>query len=434
MDRNSGCKEVLILGPRQQDYAALEKVKGTMDGYNFHFLEPPQPMVFGSTLPSKEFSRKLDYTGFVDKAVEYVHHNNISSIVFSIDSMAMIGAAVCQETGLPGPTFESEFLCLHKYYSRKTEPSNLWCECAFLSHQGKTGEVKFPCFMKPATLTGSLGIFKACNHSDLEKALVLYREHLPPLVQAWQPLFIRYLDLEQYPLAVTPVAVIEEFVDDGGKSHCLEGWADSQGAFHHWSTYDGISYTYQQENLVGFFIPSLEPPESIAAIVDHTSGVVENHGLKSVFFNVDLWKRGDRIDITEINGRCTPSTIGVYSKLYSSSIYRAMIYLACGEDEKCISESPCLKPPPVLQSGRFRWYTNRQGIAKELLDFSKARTIGEEEEIYDVFGNRSKSFMLHVEEDTWVPPGTQLGTFVIFGPTRTELLERAKGVMSQLMM
>lgn len=128
------------------DYAALEKAKESMDGYNFHFLEPPQPMVFGSTLPSKEFSRKLDYISFVKKAVEYVHHNNISSIVFSIDSMAMIGAAVCQETGLPGPTFESEFLCLHKYYSRKTEPSNLWCECVFLSRPVDMGpESTTPC-------------------------------------------------------------------------------------------------------------------------------------------------------------------------------------------------------------------------------------------------------------------------------------------------
>lgn len=183
MDRTSSCecREVLILGPCRQDYAALEKAKELMDGYNFHFLEPPQPMVFGSTLPSKEFSRKLDYIGFVKMAV---HHNNISSIVFSIDSMAMIGAAVCQETGLPGPTFESEFLCLYKYYCRKTEPSNLWCECVFLSCQGMTGEIKLPCFTKPATLTGSLGIFKVYNHSDIEKALALYREHLPPLVQA----------------------------------------------------------------------------------------------------------------------------------------------------------------------------------------------------------------------------------------------------------
>jgi len=64
--------------------------------------------------------------------------------------------------------------------------------------------------MKPATLTGFLGIFKVYNHSDLEKAFALYREHLPPLVQALQPLFSRYLNLQQYPLAVTAVAVIED--------------------------------------------------------------------------------------------------------------------------------------------------------------------------------------------------------------------------------
>ena len=108
---------VLVLGPRRQDHAAVENMKDSMPGYEFHFLDPPQPMVYGTAMPSEEFTKALDYIGFVKEAVKYVKDNNIRGVVFSYDNMALIGAAVCQETGLPGPSFESEFLCLHKYYS-----------------------------------------------------------------------------------------------------------------------------------------------------------------------------------------------------------------------------------------------------------------------------------------------------------------------------
>ena len=139
------------------------------------------------------------------------------------------------------------------------------------------------------------------------------------------------------------------------------------------------------------------------------------------------------MDIIEINGRCTPSTMGIYRVLYSSSVYKAMVYLACGEDKKCDEESPNGRQTP-LQSGRFRWYTQREGIASELLDFSKARAIGETEELFDVLGNKASGIMFYVQEDEYVLPGTQLGTFVMLGNDRSELWKRAKNVMAQLML
>ena len=437
--RGSGrLRQVLVLGPRNQDRAAIDKIKESMEKYNFHFLHPDVSMIYGSVLPSSEFSDTLDFLGFAKKAVDYVRENGIAGVLFSYDNTAMVGAAVCQEVGLPGPCFESEFLCLHKYYSRLTEPSKLWCECIFLQREAQKLEIEsihadcFPCFLKPATLTGSVGVSKVSSFSELKEKLTAYCIHLPSLAKAFQPLFHRYLDLEKYPLATTGTAVVEEYVDDKGRYHCLEGWADSKGEVHHWATYDSQAVHIGNECLVGFFIPTMERADSVDAIVSHTQTVVKNHGLKSVFFNVDLWKRGDRIDVIEINGRCTPSTMGIYHKLYGSSVYKVMTYLACGEDEKCHEESPQKKPVPSHVSGRFRWYTNRKGTVSDILKFPLARTIGEEEEIYDVTGEKSAGIMLCVEEDTYIPSTTQVGNFVLFGTSYAQLWERAKGIVTQL--
>ena len=69
--------------------------------------------------------------------------------------------------------------------------------------------LKFPCFIKPATLTSSLGIAKIDNHVDLDHHLALYHKSIPSLVEAMHPLFNAYLDVSVYPLAVSPVAVVE---------------------------------------------------------------------------------------------------------------------------------------------------------------------------------------------------------------------------------
>lgn len=430
-------RQVLVLGPRNQDRAAIDKIKESMKEYKFHFLDPDVPMVYESTLPSNAFSGTLDFLGFVRKAADYVRENDIEGVVFSYDNMAMVAAAVCQETGLPGPSFESEFLCLHKYYSRLAEPSKLWCKCISLPMQGQNLQLEgihdcFPCFLKPATLTGSLGVSKVSSFSELTEKLTTYCNHLPSLAQAFQPLLCHYLDLKKYPLAISATAVVEEYVEDGGQCHCLEGWADSKGEIHHWATYDSVAAHIGKEDLVGFFIPTLEQADAVNAIVCHVEAAVKNHGFKSAFFNIDLWKRGDRIDITEINGRCTPSTMGIYHKLYGSSVYKVMTYLACGEDEKCHKETPQQKPTPSLVSGRFRWYTNGEGRASNILKFPLARTIGEKEEIYDVTGEKSRGIALYVEEDTYISSRTQVGNFVLFGTSRTQLWERAKGLVSQL--
>ena len=431
-------RHILVLGPRYQDRAAVHRIEESMkEYYTFHFLEPDSPMVYGSVLPSSEYSDSLNFLGFVEKAVDYVRRNDVTGILFSYDNMALVAAAVCQETDLPGPSFESEFVCHHKYYSRLAEPSRLWCECVSLQRQPQQLEIdrlrgRFPCFIKPATLTGSVGVSKISKFSDLEERLTSYCQSLPSLAKAFQPLFHKYLDLEKYPLATSATAVVEEYVDDGGCYHCLEGWVDSEGEIHHWATYDSLALPIGNEYLVGFFIPTMEEASAVKAIVSHTQDVVKNHGLKSVFFNVDLWKRGERVDIIEVNGRCTPSTIGIYQKLYASSVYKVMTYLACGEDQKCHEESPQRKPVPSIVSGRFRWYTNREGKASDILNFSLARTIGVKEEIYNVTGERSAGITLLVHEDSLIPCGTQVGNFVLFGLNRTQLLERAKLLVSQL--
>jgi len=56
------------------------------------------------------------YSAYVDNAVAYIKQHGISHVLFTSDLGSIAGAAICERTGLPGPTVESQFLCLHKHY------------------------------------------------------------------------------------------------------------------------------------------------------------------------------------------------------------------------------------------------------------------------------------------------------------------------------
>ena len=112
------------------DYKAIAKIKDSMKGYEFHCLDPPEQWRLVHYLPSSEETiHRKDLLGCLEKAIEYVHQHNIDAVIFCSDYSSLMAAALCQETGLPGPSFESKFLCMHKYYSRKAEPSRLWYGC-----------------------------------------------------------------------------------------------------------------------------------------------------------------------------------------------------------------------------------------------------------------------------------------------------------------
>ena len=164
--------DVLVTCPSQRDRNALARVSG----YHFHFLD--------AKLNPRTPSPELDLLAYTAQCREYIRTHHIDAIFYSRDVADLVAAALCEEFAFPGPSVESVFLCLHKYYSRKCEPSPIRCDYIDL-HADNPAVTTYPCYLKPPWLNlGILG-FKLDSPADLQHALTIARRDYG----AWSPLY-----------------------------------------------------------------------------------------------------------------------------------------------------------------------------------------------------------------------------------------------------
>src|SRR5215467_5805286 len=95
---------VLVVCPDDYDRAMF----ANMAGYEFHFL-PPAPSHWQ---PDPNF----DPIAYLDHALAYARQHRIGAVLSTHDLGDLIAALVARELRLPGPTPESIFLALHKFY------------------------------------------------------------------------------------------------------------------------------------------------------------------------------------------------------------------------------------------------------------------------------------------------------------------------------
>ena len=110
-----------------------------------------QAGIAAAHMPASTFQQV--YSAYVDNAVAYIKQHGISHVLFTSDLGSIAGAVICERTGLPGLTVEFQFLCLHKYYTRKAEPSKLCFDYIDLN-DGNVWKAKvwYPCYIKAAFL------------------------------------------------------------------------------------------------------------------------------------------------------------------------------------------------------------------------------------------------------------------------------------------
>ena len=215
--------KVLVLLPSTNDRVEVNKLDKGM--YEVHFLHATDD-IEDTPLTPLDYDKYLAQPGFltsyVDRAVEYVKENGITAILFAHDLSSIVASVVCERTGLPGPSLESTFRCLHKYYSRKTVAietvgGKLWFDYIHLDDPAENwrDKVSYPCFLKPACLTGSKGCSYIRSEVELVTALAKLKPLVTPYFKGYSEFFRKYLDLEKFPLAVENIAVIEELVESG---------------------------------------------------------------------------------------------------------------------------------------------------------------------------------------------------------------------------
>ena len=433
-DSVSNPKHVLVILPTPHVQSILEKYN-TQKSYEFHWLtDPDTPELFGSNVPANRVPTKFNALNFVSRAVEYVKCHKIESVIFFHELTAFLAAIICKETGLRGPSMESCFLCIHKFYSRQAEPSDLWFEATELDKDDWSTRIKYPCCVKVPFMFYSMCIFIVNGESEMRAALESYRTQLSDWKSIWRSLFEAYVDTKKYPLALKDMVVAEEVVSDGTQ-HTIEGWVDGEGNPYIWLTSDEGYYTKPQRTIDGYFMPTQVPKRYVKFMEEVALKVARNHLLRDTFFNVEVWCRneGKKITVTEINNRVAYVYHNLYTHLYGTSSVYAALHLACGEYEQVHKLSIAQRPPADRVGGLFfvQVHVKEAMKASQLIDFQAAKTF--QKEVSDTRVELMSSFGPGIDivakEDDIIHPvgscGVLIASYIIFKPTFREVLKRA---------
>jgi hypothetical protein len=347
--------KVLVLLPNGNDRAEASKIDQSR--YETHFLHASDEVKERKMSPFA-YSEYLVKPGFlnnyVERAVEYVKHNGITGIMYGHDMPSIVASVVCEKTGLPGPSLDSTFICLHKYYSRQINPDNLWYDYIDLDDSGECWKtrIRFPCFVKAPFLTSNKGCCAVDNEEEMVAALKNIRELTLPFFKGYAEFFTKYLDLKKFPLAVKNIVVVEELIQCRDQ-YFVESWADENGVCSTYTTAVECFCNQKEDILTGYVTPEFTLNKADGEkMVKTAEDAALRAGLRNTFFNVELWKIGTDFKIVEINARCVSMSSATYTRMFGFSNYEAAIALAC-EKKDNIPKSPA---SIVYQEGEFDYY------------------------------------------------------------------------------
>ncbi len=408
---------ILVVLPISHDRHVLRAYE---HAYRFHWMDDPkftyrQPNPY---TPDPEF----DLVQYTERCSAYISEHQIDGVLYSHDLASMVAGILCQRHGLPGPTFEATFLASHKYYSRCREHATIWFDHIDLaSGRWGSGVPRFPCYLKPTNLMSSMLQFRINSQEELDAALLKIR----PELRSWNSLFTRffseYVDLETYPLAAQNILLAEEFVENGSE-YIVEGWSDASGTAHIWSMTDTVYFLDAPQTVDAYISPSRLSPEDRNRLREFSLQVVEAHGLRNGFWNVEVWIRDGELILTELNGRAASVWEPFHNGLYGKSIYRAMLSLCTGDLAACLEETPRTDSPRV--GGQFHLTTFAEGRAEEFFDFPRARALDTGQM---VFCSEEHTITRQLRTR-----GFRLAMFYLFAPSMRELTDAALDLRARL--
>ena len=328
--------KVLVLLPNANDRAEASKIDPIK--YEVHFLHASDE-VKDKKMSAFDYSDFLVKPGFlndyVDRAVKYVRENGINGIMYGHDLSSIIASVVCEKTGLPGPSLDSTFISLHKYYSRQNSPDNLWYDHIDLddSEESWKTRISYPCFVKAPFLMSAKDCCVVEDETAMILALANIRELTLPFFKGYKEFFHKYLNLKKFPLAVKNIVVAEQLIQCKDQ-YFVESWVDENGVCTTYTSAVECFCDQKEDIITGCVTPEFTLDKNDGEIMVKTAeDAALRAGLLNSFFNVELWKLGNEFKVIEINARCVSMSSTTYAKMFGFSNYEAAIALACGKQD-----------------------------------------------------------------------------------------------------
>jgi hypothetical protein len=391
--------DILVICPDSYDHWAF----GRVDGHRFHFVD--------AGISHWEASPAFDPMAYLDRCREVMKREKVGAVVSTHDLGDLIAAVLAEEAGLPGPSAEAVFLCLHKLYGRRAEVDPIRCQPLLLDEPVPV--LTYPAYLKAPWLKLGLLGFKVTSDDETRAAMELARRELPAWTRQYYPLFERAVDLAKYPLATTDMMLVEEFVD--GRQVTVEGWSLG-GDIRIWAMTD--TNTLAGSRIIdNFSTPSRVDPETAETLRLKTIETIRAFGFDGGFFNIEFWLTDDGVRLTEVNGRSAVCFGGIYDLALGADIFAAVADVATGRAPRA------LPIPSGRVAGQFNVITFDDDLAGNLLDYPAAATMPE----FSAF-RRADERVRPVSEF-----GVVLGQIEIAGDSYDEIHRRAEGMRRKLL-
>ncbi len=249
----------------------------------------------------------------------------------------MMAALVAERFGFAAPSFESLFLCQHKYYSRlrhreAAPEATPRFHVLDTSRDPRPSEIPMalPAFVKPVKSYLSILARRIDTVQDLYQAVAEAHVRLAPVTEMFDGL-VRVSSLDQRFRDVPASALLLEDLLSGHQV-TLDGYALG-GEGVPLGIVDSIffpgSLSFQR-----FEYPSRLPPRVQERMADIAQRCIRHIGLDRTFFDIEFFYReeDDSIWIIEINGRMSSQFAPLYRMVNGIDMYAMQLDLALGKD------------------------------------------------------------------------------------------------------
>ncbi|MBI3007339.1 MAG: ATP-grasp domain-containing protein [candidate division NC10 bacterium] len=322
-------KRILVLCPTARDRAHLSRPE----------IRRAHDLEFRGT-DEETHEAGFDGVRFVAETIRAMRERRSAyRAVLGIDDFpaSLMGALVAEALGFASPSFESLFLCQHKYYSRLCQRDAVpeatpRFHVLDLSRDPAPSDLPmaFPVFVKPVKSYLSILARRIEAFPDLSRTVEEARLRLAVIAEMFDGL-VGLSRLDQRLRAVPGSALlVEEFLS--GHQVTLDGYAFA-GQVVPLGVVDSFFFL-RSTSFERFEYPSRVPAgvqERMARIADRCIRAI---GLDRTFFNMEFFYReeGDAIHLIEINGRMSSQFAPLYRMVHGIDMYAMQLRLASGEE------------------------------------------------------------------------------------------------------
>jgi len=316
-------KNILIICPTLRDRRELARLGNK---HNFIFTGPETREILESFQPLE----------FIDRLLKDIKGRKIDAVMGTHDYPAsLIASIVAEKLGLNGVNTKANFLCQHKYYSRKIQTDLFGSAVpAFkLLNPLKAGDIpfEFPFFVKPVKSFFSIMACIINNRSQFQKYMEASQEHINRFVKPFNLLVKKYSDL---PLDASYV-LAEELRK--GKQVTLEGCV-YKGRVYLIGLTDSIMYgnTYSFRR---FDYPSSVDPGVQRQMMEMAAAWCRHINYGQGLFNMEFFYNAEdrRISIIEVNPRMCSQFADLVEKVLGINTYQVQMDLALGSEPGYLS-------------------------------------------------------------------------------------------------